>query len=193
MRGGVLFFFFFSSRRRHTRWTGDWSSDVCSSDLPASELPAPVPRAERRAAGRHRRRRDHAGDQHAHGLRLDAGDHRPGRHDHPQFRDPGGSDRAQPEGGDGGLAGDHRGRRSPPRPILLTAAAAILGMIPIMGDVFWGPMAFAIVGGLAGATLLTMLFLPALYVAWFRIREDEPAPQGQEKPQEPPLADPKPA
>ena len=50
------------------------------------------------------------------------------------------------------------------RPILLTASAAILGMIPIMHDVFWGPMAYAIAGGLAGATLLTLLFLPALYV-----------------------------
>ena len=55
------------------------------------------------------------------------------------------------------------------RPILLTAAAAILGMIPIMHDVFWGPMAYAIAGGLAGATLLTLLFLPALYVIWFRV------------------------
>lgn len=63
-------------------------------------------------------------------------------------------------------AADHR-----MRPIMLTAAAAILGMIPIMHDVFWGPMAYAIVGGLTGATLLTMLFLPALYVAWFRIKE----------------------
>ncbi|HVJ41808.1 MAG TPA: efflux RND transporter permease subunit [Dongiaceae bacterium] len=63
-------------------------------------------------------------------------------------------------------AADHR-----LRPIMLTAAAAILGMIPIMHDVFWGPMAYAIVGGLTGATLLTMLFLPALYVAWFRIKE----------------------
>jgi multidrug efflux pump subunit AcrB len=57
------------------------------------------------------------------------------------------------------------------RPILLTASAAILGMIPIMGDVFWGPMAYAVVGGLAGATLLTLLFLPAFYVTWFRIQE----------------------
>jgi multidrug efflux pump subunit AcrB len=57
------------------------------------------------------------------------------------------------------------------RPILLTAAAAILGMAPIAPTVFWGPMAFAIMGGLAVATALTLLFLPALYVAWFRIRE----------------------
>ena len=57
------------------------------------------------------------------------------------------------------------------RPIMLTAAAAILGMIPIMHDVFWGPMAYAIVGGLAVATMLTLVFLPALYVAVNGIRE----------------------
>ncbi len=56
------------------------------------------------------------------------------------------------------------------RPILLTAAAAILGMIPIAPTVFWGPMAYAVMGGLAVATLLTLVFLPALYVAWFRIK-----------------------
>ena len=57
------------------------------------------------------------------------------------------------------------------RPIVLTAAAASLGMIPIASEVFWGPMAYAIIGGLIVATLLTLLFLPALYVAWFRIKE----------------------
>jgi multidrug efflux pump subunit AcrB len=61
------------------------------------------------------------------------------------------------------------------RPIVLTAAAAILGMIPIPHTVFWGPMAYAIMGGLAGATLLTLVFLPALYVLWFRVKEPEPA------------------
>jgi multidrug efflux pump len=55
------------------------------------------------------------------------------------------------------------------RPILLTAAAAILGMIPIAPTVFWGPMAYAVMGGLVVATLLTLVFLPALYIAWFRI------------------------
>jgi multidrug efflux pump subunit AcrB len=55
------------------------------------------------------------------------------------------------------------------RPILLTAAAAILGMIPIAPTVFWGPMAYAVMGGLVVATLLTLVFLPALYVAWYRI------------------------
>jgi Cu/Ag efflux pump CusA len=44
-------------------------------------------------------------------------------------------------------------------------------MIPIASEVFWGPMAYAIIGGLFVATLLTLLFLPALYVAWFRIKE----------------------
>jgi multidrug efflux pump subunit AcrB len=60
------------------------------------------------------------------------------------------------------------------RPILLTAAAAILGMIPIAPTIFWGPMAYAIMGGLAVATLLTLVFLPALYVTWFRIKRPEP-------------------
>jgi multidrug efflux pump subunit AcrB len=59
------------------------------------------------------------------------------------------------------------------RPIMLTAAAAILAMIPIAGDSFWRPMAMAIMGGLVVATLLTLLFLPAAYAAWFRIREPE--------------------
>ncbi|WP_454255683.1 efflux RND transporter permease subunit [Pseudomonas sp. Marseille-Q8238] len=59
------------------------------------------------------------------------------------------------------------------RPILLTAAAASLGMIPIAREVFWGPMAYAMIGGIFSATLLTLLFLPALYVAWYRIREEE--------------------
>jgi multidrug efflux pump subunit AcrB len=61
------------------------------------------------------------------------------------------------------------------RPILLTAAAAILGMIPIAPTVFWGPMAYAIMGGLAVATALTLVFLPALYVAWFRVKEPKDA------------------
>jgi multidrug efflux pump subunit AcrB len=57
------------------------------------------------------------------------------------------------------------------RPILLTAAAAILGMMPIAPTVFWGPMAYAIMGGLAVATVLTLIFLPALYVLWFGVQE----------------------
>lgn len=59
------------------------------------------------------------------------------------------------------------------RPIVLTALAAILAMIPLSRSVFFGPMAVAIMGGLTVATLLTLTFLPALYAAWFRVREDE--------------------
>jgi multidrug efflux pump len=57
------------------------------------------------------------------------------------------------------------------RPILLTALAASLGLIPIAEEVFWGPMAYAMMGGIIVGTLLTLIFLPALYVAIFRIRE----------------------
>jgi multidrug efflux pump subunit AcrB len=56
------------------------------------------------------------------------------------------------------------------RPILLTAAAATLALIPISREVFWGPMAYAMMGGIVVGTVLTLLFLPALYVAWFRIK-----------------------
>jgi multidrug efflux pump subunit AcrB len=57
------------------------------------------------------------------------------------------------------------------RPILLTAAAASLALIPIAREIFWGPMAYAMMGGIIVGTLLTLLFLPALYVTWFRIKE----------------------
>jgi multidrug efflux pump len=60
------------------------------------------------------------------------------------------------------------------RPICLTAAAAVLAMIPLSGDVLWGPMAVAIMGGLIVATVLTLLFVPALYVAWYRVRPAVP-------------------
>ena len=56
------------------------------------------------------------------------------------------------------------------RPIMLTAATAVLAMIPLSRSVFWGPMAVAIMGGLILATVLTLLFLPALYAAWFRVK-----------------------
>jgi multidrug efflux pump subunit AcrB len=57
------------------------------------------------------------------------------------------------------------------RPIMLTAISTVLGMIPIAPTVFWGPMAFAIMGGLLVATILTLIFLPTLYVTWFRGKE----------------------
>ncbi len=59
------------------------------------------------------------------------------------------------------------------RPIVLTALAAVLAMIPLSRSVFFGPMAVAIMGGLIVATALTLLFLPALYAAWFRVKEEQ--------------------
>lgn len=58
------------------------------------------------------------------------------------------------------------------RPIMLTAAAAILGMLPLVPSNFWGPMAVAIAGGLLGATILTLLVLPTMYAAWFKVKQE---------------------
>jgi multidrug efflux pump len=57
------------------------------------------------------------------------------------------------------------------RPIMLTAVSTVLGMIPIAPTVFWGPMAYAIMGGLLVATILTLVFLPTIYVTWFERRQ----------------------
>jgi multidrug efflux pump subunit AcrB len=65
------------------------------------------------------------------------------------------------------------------RPIMLTAVSTVLGMIPIAPTVFWGPMAFAIMGGLLVATILTLIFLPTLYVTWFR---GTPSPERSSNP-----------
>ncbi len=63
------------------------------------------------------------------------------------------------------------------RPIMLTAAAATLALIPISREIFWGPMAYAMMGGIVVGTVLTLLFLPALYAVWFRIpRDTSPRP-----------------
>lgn len=75
------------------------------------------------------------------------------------------------------------------RPILLTAAAASLALIPIASEVFWGPMAYAMMGGIIVGTVLTLLFLPALYVAWFRFKEPE-RPGASQPHNEPALAGP---
>ena len=72
------------------------------------------------------------------------------------------------------------------RPIVLTAAAASLALIPIAREVFWGPMAYAMMGGIIVGTALTLLFLPALYVAWFRIKE----PKRREEPPVPETGEP---
>jgi multidrug efflux pump subunit AcrB len=63
------------------------------------------------------------------------------------------------------------------RPVVLTALAAILAMIPLTRSDFWGPMAMAMMGGLLVATVLTLLFLPALYAAWFRVQQPVVEPE----------------
>lgn len=63
------------------------------------------------------------------------------------------------------------------RPITLTAAAAVLALIPLVPDAFFGPMAVALMGGITVATVLTLFFLPALYAAWFRVPAEAPAPR----------------
>ena len=66
------------------------------------------------------------------------------------------------------------------RPVVLTAAATVLAMIPLTHSIFWGPMALAIMGGLTIATFLTIFFLPALYAAWFKVKR-QPAPAQEAK------------
>lgn len=61
------------------------------------------------------------------------------------------------------------------RPIMLTAIAAIMGMLPLITNSFWGPMAVAMSGGLFIATILTLLVLPVIYAAWYRVNYNAPA------------------
>ncbi|WP_261540108.1 efflux RND transporter permease subunit [Burkholderia multivorans] len=63
------------------------------------------------------------------------------------------------------------------RPITLTAAAAVLALIPLLRSNFFGPMATALMGGITSATVLTLFYLPALYATWFRVKRDERDPQ----------------
>ena len=59
------------------------------------------------------------------------------------------------------------------RPVILTALAAVLAFIPLTTSVFWGSMAYTLIGGTAGGTVLILIFLPALYAIWFRVRPSE--------------------
>jgi len=74
------------------------------------------------------------------------------------------------------------------RPIALTAAAASLALIPIAREVFWAPMAYAMMGGILAGTAITLLFLPALYVAWFRLKEPDESANSATEAMEPPAA-----
>ncbi|MGC1061812.1 efflux RND transporter permease subunit [Pantoea agglomerans] len=62
------------------------------------------------------------------------------------------------------------------RPVLLTAMAAILAFIPLTHSVFWGTLAYTLIGGTLGGTVITLVFLPAMYAIWFRIRPETPRP-----------------
>jgi Cu/Ag efflux pump CusA len=57
--------------------------------------------------------------------------------------------------------------------VILTALAAVLAFVPLTESVFWGAMAFTLIGGTLGGTVLTLVFLPALYALWYRITPDE--------------------
>lgn len=59
------------------------------------------------------------------------------------------------------------------RPVILTAMAAVLAFVPLISSVFWGSMAVTLIGGTLGGTILTLVFLPALYALWFRITPPE--------------------
>ena len=67
------------------------------------------------------------------------------------------------------------------RPITLTAAAAVLALIPLLRSNFFGPMATALMGGITVATVLTLFYLPALYSLWFRVKREPPAPPPAEE------------
>ncbi|WP_230939127.1 efflux RND transporter permease subunit, partial [Enterobacter kobei] len=67
------------------------------------------------------------------------------------------------------------------RPVLLTALAAVLAFIPLTHSVFWGTLAYTLIGGTLGGTAITLVFLPAMYAIWFRIR---PAEQRVQSPAE---------
>jgi multidrug efflux pump subunit AcrB len=66
------------------------------------------------------------------------------------------------------------------RPVILTALAAVLAFVPLTTSVFWGAMAFTLIGGTLGGTIMTLVFLPALYALWYRIRPDEQSPPSAE-------------
>jgi multidrug efflux pump subunit AcrB len=68
------------------------------------------------------------------------------------------------------------------RPIVLTAAAAVLALIPLTRSDFFGPMAVAMMGGLVIATVLTLIFLPAMYALWFRVQPEPPATPANTRP-----------
>jgi len=63
------------------------------------------------------------------------------------------------------------------RPVLLTAMAAILAFIPLTHSVFWGTLAYTLIGGTLGGTIITLVFLPGMYAIWLNIRPEQPTPE----------------
>ena len=143
------------------------------ADGAAQELLALGHGLSHRAAGHHRCCTVPAAVRPAVRLRGDARYHRAVGNDHAQLGDP--VDQVEQDIGAGqarfSAIVEATVRRF--RPIVLTALASVLAMIPLSRSIFFGPMAVAIMGGLIVATALTLLFLPALYAAWFRVREGE--------------------
>jgi Cu/Ag efflux pump CusA len=68
------------------------------------------------------------------------------------------------------------------RPVILTALAAVLAFVPLTHSVFWGAMAFTLIGGTVGGTVLTLVFLPALYALWYRIAPADRSPSADPSP-----------
>ena len=93
-----------------------------------------------------------------------------GRHPDAQHADPDRPDSFERGRGNVPVPRRRGGDGSPARPVILTALAAVLAFIPLTFSAFWGPMAYALVGGTAGGTVLTIVFLPAAYAIWFKIK-----------------------
>src|SRR5262249_21963135 len=173
------------------RVSGDGHRDAGDLDDSAAELLAAGLGVRDRAARADWRDRRAAHLQSAVRLRRPARANCARRHDHAQHRDPGRSARPRYRGSPRPPSRDHRRDRPAAasgharrrvisaatvvraRPVILTALAAIQGMIALAGSIFWGPMAISIMGGLLVATALTLLVVPALYALWFRVRSDE--------------------
>ncbi len=144
-----------------------------AADDPVAELRADDPRLLGRATRADRCGAGPAAVQQADGLRRDPRHPGADRHHHPQRRHPRHADRGVPGGGQDAVG---CGLRSDPPPDAADPAHRCGGEPrphPDRREVFWGPMAFAMIGGILAATFLTLLFLPALYVGCYRIREEK--------------------
>ena len=160
---------------RDRRRASNAANHAHRADAPAKKLPAPIPGPQRGTIGLDRRRCRPAPLRSATWLRRHTGHPGAARHDHQECRNSHWPDRRRKGPREECSASRNRCQQRPIRPIMLTAVSTVLGLIPIAPTVFWGPMAFAIMGGLLIATILTLVFLPTLYVTWFSGVEPQPA------------------